>query len=97
MAVGDDPVDCRQKPLSGNWAEVILHSNRTGRFNRLTLNENLPAEVIDTDIWVAPGDPVQAFIGANNAIGTLILRFSDAGSMIQSLQDIPSWLDVKVD
>ena len=97
VAVGDDPVDCRQKPLSGNWAEVILHSNRTGRFNRLTLNENLPAEVIDTDIWVAPGDPVQAFIGANNAIGTLILRFSDAGSMIQSLQDIPSWLDVKVD
>ena len=97
VAVGDDPVDCRQKPLSGNWAEVILHSNRTGRFNRMVVNENLPAEVVDIDLWVKPGDPVQAFIGANNAIGTLILRFNDAGSMIQSLQDIPSWLDVKVD
>ena len=97
VAVGDDPVDCRQKPLSGNWAEVILHSNRTGRFNRLTLNENLPAEVIDTDLWVAPGDPVQAFIGANNAIGTLILRFDDSEVMKHSLQNISSWLDVNVD
>ncbi len=97
VAIGDDPVDCRQKPLSGNWAEVILHSNRTGRFNRLTLNENLPAEVIDTDLWVAPGDPVQAFIGANNAIGTLILRFDDSEVMKHSLQNISSWLDVNVD
>lgn len=97
VAVGEAPVDYWQKPLSGHWAEVILHSNRTGRFNRLVLDENLPAEVVDTDLWVAPGDTVQAFIGANNAIGTLILRFDDAGAMMRSLRDIPSWLDVRVD
>ena len=97
VAVGDTPVDCHQKPLSGHWAEVILHSNLTGRFNRLVLDPRLPAEVVDTDLWVKPGDPVQAFIGANNAIGTLILRFDDDASMIRSLQNIPSWLDVNVD
>ena len=97
VAVGDTPVDCHQKPLSGHWAEVILHSNLTGRFNRLVLDSRLPAEVVDTDLWVKPGDPVQAFIGANNAIGTLILRFDDDASMIRSLQNIPSWLDVNVD
>lgn len=97
VAVGDAPIDYRQKPLSGHWAEVILHSNHTGRFNRLALDENLPAEVVDADLWVTTGDPVQAFIGANNAIGTLILRFNDPESMMSSLQDIHSWLNVKVD
>ena len=96
VAVGDDPVDYRQRPLTGHWAEVILHSNRDGLFDRLEIAPEVRESVVDVDLWVKKGDRVKSFIGANNAIGTLILKFSDERDMDAALKDIPSWLTVVV-
>jgi uncharacterized protein (DUF1330 family) len=35
----------------------------------------LPADIIEEDLWVVKGDKVESFEGANNAIGTLVLKF----------------------
>ena len=96
VAVGDDPVDYRQRPLTGHWAEVILHSNRDGLFDRLEIAPEVRESVVDVDLWVKKGDRVKSFIGANNAIGTLILKFPDERDMDAALKDIPSWLTVVV-
>ena len=65
-----------QKPFTGHWAEIILHSNNSGLFDHVEINPDLPALIVDSDLWVSPGEKVESFVGANAAIGTLVLRFN---------------------
>lgn len=59
----------------GNWAEIILHSEKDGIYGGIEIAETLSAKVVEKDLWVKPSDRVEVLSGANNAIGTLILRF----------------------
>lgn len=93
-AVGD-PIDIiKQQPVVGHWAEIILHSDRQGRFQSIHIDNTIPAEIIEMDLWVKPGDEVRAFNGANDAIGTIILRFDDAAIMEYYITHHREWLTV---
>lgn len=45
---------------------------------------------------MAPGDKVEAFTGANKAIGTLVLRFDTHADAENALNTVDEWLQVKV-
>ncbi|MCQ2137429.1 MAG: ATP-grasp domain-containing protein [Bacteroidales bacterium] len=75
--VGDEPEPIEQKPYNGHWAEIILHADKEGEFAGLQIAPSLPAEVVEKDLWVKLGDHVQGFKAANDAIGTLVLKFKD--------------------
>ena len=94
--VGDSVPIIKQKPYNGHWAEVILHADRMGVFDSLELSKNLPAEVVEEDLWVEKGDFVNSFEGANDAIGTLVLRFDKEEEMVNAIENISSWLKVIV-
>ena len=94
FAVGDSVPEVCQRPYKGHWAEIILHADRNGSFERLDIASDLPAEVVERDLWVKRGDLVQAFRGANDAIGTLVLRFEDAEAMRHALSHQREWLKV---
>lgn len=75
-AVGDEVIDVEQRPYNGHWAEVILHADKSGHFVGLDINKDFySSHVFQTDLWVKEGDKVSSFNGANDAIGTLVLRF----------------------
>ena len=95
--VGDpllDPIE--QKPYNGHWAEIILHADQRGAFERLEISKDLPAEIVEEDLWVNIGDKVESFEGANNAIGTLVLKFRTAEELEKALANQRSWLKVVV-
>ena len=94
--VGDEPEPIEQKPYNGHWAEIILHADKDGDFDRLEIDSNLSAEVVEEDLWVKQGDRVHSFEGANDAIGTLVLRFKDEGSLEKAIKNQKEWLKVKV-
>ena len=94
--VGDSVPAIDQKPYNGHWAEVILHVDRDGTFDHIEITKELPAVVVEEDLWVRKGDKVNAFYGANDAIGTLVLRFEDENEMGKAISDISSWLKVVV-
>ena len=94
--VGDPVPEIDQKPYNGHWAEVILHADQKGTFVRLDISKDLPAEVVEEDLWVKKGDFVEPFEGANNAIGTLVLRFKTAEEMEAALSNQREWLKVVV-
>ena len=94
--VGDSVPEVEQKPYKGHWAEVILHANWDGVFDCLEIDKDLDAEVVEEDLWVKKGDTVESFEGANNAIGTLVLRFKTAGAMEAALAKQSEWLKVVV-
>ena len=73
--VGDESGPIEQKPYNGHWAEIILHADKDGEFQGLQIDSSLPAEVVEEDLWVKQGEHVHGFEAANDAIGTLVLRF----------------------
>ena len=92
-----DPIDkIEQHPYNGHWAEIILHADNTGKYDHLEIDDNLPAEIVEEDLWVNQGDSVDAFAGANNAIGTLVLKFQTAEEMEYAIAHQREWLKVVV-
>ena len=95
--VGDpilEPIE--QKPYNGHWAEIILHADKDGVFDHLEISKELPAEIVEEDLWVVKGDKVEGFEGANNAIGTLVLKFQTAEELEKAITNQRSWLKVVV-
>lgn len=97
-AIVGDPIlePIEQKSYNGHWAEIILHADQPGKFDRLEIDKDLPAEIIEKDLWVNKGDYVDSFEGANNAIGTLVLKFQTAEDLEQSITHQHEWLKVVV-
>ena len=96
-AVGDEVAGIEQKDYDGHWAEVVLHTEKSGRFDSLDIAPNfVEKHVKQVDLWVKPGDEVRAFMGANDAIGTLVLCFDTLPELGKSICDIKSWCNIIV-
>lgn len=96
-AVGDSVEGVEQKPYNGHWAEIILHAPKAGRFAGIAINPMQKAEVVEVDLWVKEGEHVESFRGANDAIGTLVLRFDNIEDMEYAVTHPSEWLNVLVD
>ena len=96
-AVGDPVGDIEKKTYNGHWAEVILHAPKAGRFGGIAINPTQKADVVEIDVWVKEGDMVETFHGANDAIGTLVLRFEDKEEMEYAITHQSEWLKVIVE
>ena len=96
-AVGDSVEGIEQKPYNGHWAEIILHAPNAGCFAGIEIAESLPADVVERDLWVKEGDLVESFRGANDAIGTLVLRFEDKNEMNNAILHQNEWLTINVE
>lgn len=93
-AVGMPIVGVEQKPYSGCWAEVILHSDKPGVFDTLWIDSSIRDCVIERDLWIEKGTKVGGFSAANEAIGTLILRFDNSEILEKVMGDIQSYVKV---
>lgn len=74
-SVGLPMDEITQKGYDGYWAEIILHSDEEGNFRELWISDEIVPNVIEKDIWISEGTFVGGFSAANEAIGTLILKF----------------------
>ena len=95
-AVGDPIGEVVQQPLNGHWAEVILHSQQDGTFQELSLSKEIKPFVYEEDLWVKPGDQVSSFIGANDAIGTFVLKADSAEKIESFVGNIACFLAINV-
>ena len=93
-AVGDSVPTIKQKTFDGHWAEVILHSEKTGKFKQLNISPEVVPYIKQTDLWVKPGNTVNTFRGANDAIGTLVLRFDSDIELGHAMNNVKVWCKV---
>jgi biotin carboxylase len=95
--VGDSIEGIEQKPYNGHWAEIILHADMTGKFYELVIGKQEYKDyVVETDLWVRRGDHVDSFDGANNAIGTLVMKFPTAEELEYAITHQHEWIKVGV-
>lgn len=95
-AVGDELTPMHDPVYNGYWAEIILHSDKSGSFRELAVDEEVRSYVYETELWVEPGDEVHAFTASNFAVGTLVLRFSDKDTMNYIVNDINKHIEIIV-
>lgn len=96
-AVGEDVVGLEQKDYKGHWAEVVLHTDKKGRFDSLNIAPDfVEKHVKQIDLWVKQGDEVKAFMGANDAIGTLVLCFDTEEELLAALANQSEWLRINI-
>lgn len=94
-AAVNEPIDgVAQKNYNGHWAEIILHADNDGRFARLNISKVYQETIAEEDLWVSSGDSVSSFRGANDAIGTLIVRFTTQEEMESAMSTQGQWLKV---
>lgn len=95
-ALGENVTDIEQKPYDGHWAEVILHADKSGTFQGLEITRELEPYVMEKDLWVKAGDTISSFNGANDAIGTLVMKFGSKKDLEAELRTQSEWLKVKI-
>lgn len=85
-----------QRQYEGCWAEIILHSDKVGIFDCLWISDELAPNVIEGDLWIAEGAKVGAFEAANEAIGTLVLKFENDDQLQKVLANQSNYVKVVV-
>lgn len=91
------PVDeIVQKPYDGCWAEIILHSDEPGVFKELWIADEIASNVVERDLWIEEGSPVGGFEAANEAIGTLVLKFESQERLEEVLGHQGKYVKVKL-
>ncbi|HIR94683.1 MAG TPA: ATP-grasp domain-containing protein [Candidatus Coprenecus stercorigallinarum] len=96
-ALGEKVTDIVQKPYDGHWAEVILHADRSGTFRGLDISPEMSSHVVERDLWVREGERVSSFNGANDAIGTLVLKLDSLSELESIIRAQGEWLKVRID
>lgn len=64
------------------YATLNLHSNRKGIFERIEFSPKLEKYIIRKNIYKRPGDDVNYFANAANALGIVFFKFPDQRTMI---------------
>lgn len=97
-AVGDEIIGISCDPVyNGAWAEVIIHSESDGIFDRLYIDPDFENNfVVEKQLWINSGDEVHKFTGANFAIGTLILKFNNQDELELYMKKIENYVKVVV-
>ena len=96
-ALGLPVEELRDPVYRGCWSYVALHSYESGRFCGLEIAPEVRPFLVEEDLWVRPGDPVEVFSGANKTIGTLVLDWPDAETRAARMAAPETWLKIRVE
>lgn len=91
-AMGEHPgnIAWDSSECDGAFATYVLHSGIDGAFCEIEKSDAICQHVYREVIYKEPGDSVEAFDGANKALGIEFLRFADKAEMDYILGGISS-------
>lgn len=75
-------VHIREEHCNPYYATLNLHSDKNGIFERIDFSKNIEKFIIRKNIYKKPGDRIEYFANASNAIGIVFFKFPDEATMI---------------
>lgn len=87
-ALGLPCLGLETKPTKGYWSSYLIHSIEDGIFKELWLSDRVKAKIVEQDIWVKPGDKVTKYLGSNDTLGTMVLKFDTMEEMLEMLDNM---------
>lgn len=94
VALGMETDNIKQQEIKDNWAEIILHSEKEGIFEKLWISDEISSNIVENDLWIETGTHVGGFSGANEAIGTMVLKFDSQKQMDEILNNQEKYIKV---
>ena len=96
-AMGEDCSDLKMSPSKGCWSNFMVHAKSTGKYAGIWFSEefrrnNLVEFVTD----VKDGDDVHEFRDAQDAIGTLIVKYDSVDQMFDMIANMDAHVKVEV-
>lgn len=97
-ATGEDCSDLKMQPCSGYWSNYMVHSDETGRYAGIWFDEDFKKNnLVDYVTDVKLGDSVHKFRDAQDAIGTLIVKYDSVEQMLGMVMDMDRYCKVLID
>lgn len=93
-ALGLEFNQIEQKEIKDNWGEIILHSETSGIFDSLWISNEIKDNIVEKDLWIKSGTEVGGFSGANEAIGTLVLKFKTKEELTNVLNNQEEYIKI---
>ncbi len=98
VALGESLKDIKITDKISNFVSyLILHSKKTGVLNNCILSPELEKRIIEKHIYVKPGDKVESFLGANAALGVLIMKYESREVMNEIVDNFESLYSAEVE
>ena len=80
----------------GFWAYYAVHSLKSGRLERIDIQEWAEKHIVENHLIVKEGDEIKAFTGANSTLGILIMKFDTMDQMLDMMDHSEKWINVVV-
>ena len=94
-ALGNE-VSISKAEYDGYWANIILHAPMSGIFKGVHIDEKMRQNVKDQLLYKHKGEHVSEFQAANEAVGSLFMRFETREEMEQAITHQSEWLTILV-
>lgn len=96
-AVGEDPKLFKSDTvITGHWAEIVLHAIKDGKFSGIKVSPEMEKHIVEIEIRVEKGSDIHAFRGANDAIGTLVMKFDSEEEIKRAINTQDEWVSVLI-
>ena len=94
----NEPIaDIHEPKYNGHYAIYVLHSSLSGLFQSCSFKKDFEEKyVVEKELRIYKGQKVERFSGANNAIGTLFLRFGTRFELEEKLKKIEEFVKIEV-
>ena len=96
-ALGESMPLIHEPYYNGHYAIYVLHAINPGNYQGITIdaafNNNF---VVEKELRVAEGQKIEGFTGANDAIGTLFLKFNTRNELENNLRNINKHVKIVV-
>lgn len=98
-AVGEPiPFEITMPKYDGCYVNVIAHSLHAGTYQGIEYDEQFKNEhVISEAVYPVIGDQVEAFHGANNAIGSIFLKFASRQDCDEKRFKLAQYININVE
>jgi hypothetical protein len=92
-----EKVNIQKAQIDGYWADVILHTPISGKFVGIELSDEIQPNVKDIVPYKEKGQEVFGFTAANEAIGSLFLRFDTMKQLSEVVDNLQDYIRIVVE
>ncbi len=97
IALGESIDDIKMTDKVSNFVSyLILHSDKNGVLNNIVLDKMIEDRIIEKHIYLKSGDKVETFLGANAALGVLIMKYESREVMDEIVENFPNLYKVEL-
>ena len=95
-AMGEDLSHITLGIQNGFWSYYAVHSNYEGILYEVVLCDSVKQNnIVDNYIKKKKGDKINAFTGANDTLGCLIMKFESMNQMLELMDNSHNWIEIR--